>query len=190
MLSPVVEPLELLTGARITSTEAYRDAGWSAALAGTRARQSVVFKVQRVAQLLPDRFGLHVFDAWRPLALQSELFDAAYSDPHLPPGFVAEPVSDPRFPPPHLTGGTVDLTLSFDGVPLSLGTPFDGFTSDAHTDVFEAIGGAICELRRLLYWSMRSEGFVVLNCEWWHFEYGTRRWAALTGNEPIFGPCE
>jgi D-alanyl-D-alanine dipeptidase len=34
---------------------------------------------------------------------------------------------------------------------------------------------------------MRSGGFVVLHCEWWHFEFGTRRWAAITGNAPRYG---
>jgi D-alanyl-D-alanine dipeptidase len=26
-----------------------------------------------------------------------------------------------------------------------------------------------------------AQGFVVLAEEWWHFEYGTRLWSALTG---------
>ena len=46
------------------------------------------------------------------------------------------------------------------------------------------------DLRRWLYWSMTEAGFVVLNCEWWHFEYGTRRWGAIRGNDPLFGPAE
>ena len=37
---------------------------------------------------------------------------------------------------------------------------------------------------------MTETGFVVLNCEWWHFEYGTRRWGAIRGNDPLFGPAE
>ena len=45
------------------------------------------------------------------------------------------------------------------------------------------------EFADLLYQSMRSAGFVVLHCEWWHFEFGTRRWAAITGNQPRYGPA-
>jgi len=37
---------------------------------------------------------------------------------------------------------------------------------------------------------MRKAGFVVYDGEWWHFEFGTRRWAALTGSAPLFGPVE
>ena len=37
---------------------------------------------------------------------------------------------------------------------------------------------------------MTETGFVVLNCEWWHYENGTRRWGAIRGNDPLFGPAE
>ena len=102
---------------------------------------------------------------------------------------MAEPIADPRTPPPHLTGGTVDLTLTLDGTPLALGTGFDDFTPEAYTESLEQTPGASRELRRLLYRAMRDAGFVVLHCEWWHFEYGTRRWAAITGNHPLYGPA-
>ena len=36
---------------------------------------------------------------------------------------------------------------------------------------------------------MTAAGFVVFDGEWWHFEYGTRRWGAVTGNAPLFGPA-
>ena len=116
-------------------------------------------------------------------------------DPDLPPGFVAEAIDDPRTPPAHLTGGTVDLTLSHDGIPLALGTTFDDFTATAHADHFEDPAPAaekllvVRDLRRLLVAAMAAEGFVVLHNEWWHFEHGTRYWAAVTGGRPRFGPA-
>lgn len=153
-----------------------------------------------VAEALPDRFGLAVLDAWRPLELQHDIYDSAYADPDLPPGFVSLPSADPSTPPPHLTGGTVDVTLTLDGHALRLGTEFDDFTDRARADALEpelrrhpTVGEprwAERELRRILYWAMRSAGFVVIDCEWWHFEYGTRRWAALTGNAPLYGPAQ
>jgi hypothetical protein len=42
----------------------------------------------------------------------------------------------------------------------------------------------------LLYWAMRDQGFIVIDCEWWHFEIGTRRWAALTGRTPWYGAAD
>lgn len=175
---------------RIIVLSNYLRAGWRNARSETWLRTETLDRLGQAAESLPDRFGLCVFDAWRPLPLQSELFGAAYADPDLPPGFVSPPDADPTTPPPHLTGGTVDVSLTLDDVPLGLGAGFDDFTERARADALEAEPGADRELRRLLYWTMRGAGFVVLDCEWWHFEYGTRRWAAITGDEPRFGPIE
>lgn len=188
--SPSSEPLVPLHHRRIRVLSNYWHAGWTNAVPDTWLRADALDRLSFVAERLPERLGLAVFDAWRPLPLQAELFDAAYHEPGLPPGYVAEPVADPRTPPPHLTGGTVDLTLTLDGTPLALGTGFDDFTDRAATRSLEHEPGTSRELRRLLYQHMRAGGFVVLHCEWWHFEYGTRRWAAITGNSPLYGPAE
>ncbi|WP_281370752.1 M15 family metallopeptidase, partial [Nocardioides stalactiti] len=103
------------------------------------------------------------------------------------PGFVSAPSADPATPPPHLTGGTVDITLAFDGSPLALGTDFDEFVPAAHADALEHEPGLARDLRRLLWSAMTGAGFVVLTQEWWHFESGTRRWAAVTGGKPRYG---
>ncbi len=193
---PVVEhpvehdPLVLVQAPGLVVLGNYHLAGWQNAVDKTWLRASVLERLAGAAAGLPEGWGLCVFDAWRPLNLQAELYDAAYGDPALPPGFVSVPDTDPSTPPPHLTGGTVDVSLTFDGTPLGLGGGFDDFTSGARADAFEAKACPERELRRLLYWTMRAQGFAVLDCEWWHFEYGTRRWAAITGNAPLFGPAE
>ena len=43
--------------------------------------------------------------------------------------------------------------------------------------------------RRLLYNLMTSVGFVNYRCEWWHYAYGERQWAVLTGKSPFYGFC-
>lgn len=182
------EPLVELDHPRIQLLENYRIAGWNNHHLGTWLREGAAARLYEAADGLPERWGLCVFDAWRPLRLQGELYDAAYSDPDLPPGFVSVADPDPSTPPPHLTGGTVDLSLTLDGIALGLGTGFDDFTDRARADAIEDEPGNDRELRRWLYWMMRSAGFIVLACEWWHFEYGTRRWAAITGNVPLYGP--
>ena len=45
------------------------------------------------------------------------------------------------------------------------------------------------EHRRALFHRMAAEGFVVYRGEWWHFEWGTRRWAGVRGAQPIYGPA-
>ena len=189
VVSPRDEPLVPLAHRRIRVLSNYWHAGWDTALPATWLRSEALDRLGHVADHLPERLGLAVFDAWRPLELQAELYDAAYHEPGLPAGFVAEPIADPATPPPHLTGGTVDLTLTLDGTALALGTGFDDFTSAANTASLEHVPGASRELRRLLFHAMRAAGFVVLHCEWWHFEFGTRRWAALTGKAPLYGPA-
>ena len=170
---------------RIIDLAAYAGIGVPGAPSVSMARASVVRRLRKAANLLPEHYGLAVFDAWRPLEVQQALYCAAYTEPGLPHGYVTPPSRDPSTPPPHLTGGTVDLTLTWHGKPLGLGTAFDDFTPQAHTDAFEALPGTVQAHRRLLYAVMTASGFVNLACEWWHFEFGTRRWAAITGN-PVF----
>lgn len=155
------------------------------------ARTGVADRVTRASRMLPDGFGLAVLDAWRPLDLQQHIYDVAYANLDLPPGFVTAPSTDPTTPPPHLTGGTVDVTLTWRGTPLALGTGFDDFTDLAHLGALERTLDPSRDLRRLLFWTMRAVDFTPIWCEWWHFEYGTRRWATDTtggrDTDPIYG---
>lgn len=183
------EPMVRIAHRKVRTLDVYWHAGWPSAVPGAWAREGAARRLCQVAERLPEPFGLAVFDAWRPLELQREIYRAAYADESLPPGFVSEPSTDPVFPPPHLTGGTVDVTLTYQGVPLALGTLFDDFTDRARTASLEGVPGPACELRRLLYWRMHDAGFVVIDCEWWHFEFGTRRWAALREEAPLYGPA-
>jgi zinc D-Ala-D-Ala dipeptidase len=181
------EPLTPIVDRNIRVLSNYWHAGWAHARPQMQLRSEAAARLSRAAATLPKGFGLAVFDAHRPLPLQAELYAAAYADPLLPPGFVAEPVADLDAPPPHSTGGTVDCTLTLEGIALALGTDFDDFTDAALPHAFEAVPGLDRDLRRLLYRTMRSAGFVLLHCEWWHFEFGTRRWASITGSPTRYG---
>ena len=181
------EPLVRPDHRRIRLLRPYFHEGWQHARPDTWIRAGVADRLGMVADALPDGFGLAIFDAWRPLALQAELFDAAYGDDRLPPGFIADPDPDPSTPPAHLTGGAVDLTLTWRSAPLALGTPFDDFTPRAAAAALESEPGPSRELRRLLVGAMRSAGFIVLDIEWWHFEWGTRRWAAIRDEPCRYG---
>jgi zinc D-Ala-D-Ala dipeptidase len=179
------EPLAEVASPGIAVLHSYARAGRRHAVDRQWLRAGTLTRLRQAAAGLPRGFGFAVFDAWRPLELQRELFDVTG------PGetdFVAPPSEDPATPPPHLTGGTVDLTLSWRGTPLALGTTFDEFTDSAATTAFEDTPGAVRALRRLLYHTLRQQGFVVLAEEWWHFEFGTRLWSALTGRPARYGP--
>ncbi|HET9257003.1 MAG TPA: M15 family metallopeptidase, partial [Pseudonocardiaceae bacterium] len=186
---PADEPMVRVVDRGIQLPAPYWHVGWPAAVTGTYLRADVARRLVSVVAGLPDRFGLAVLDGWRPLELQRQIYRAAYQDPALPPGFVSEPSPDPQTPPPHLTGGAVDVTLTYRHRALALGTQFDAFTARAASTAFETIPGAIRELRRLLTARMLDAGFVAYQQEWWHFEYGTRRWAAVRGEQPRYGPA-
>ena len=181
--------LEKVDHPRIKTIASYLNAGWNNAQDGTWLRPEANALLYEVVDSLPEPWGLCVFDAWRPLDLQAELFNAAYKDPNLPEGFVSPADRETRLCPPHLSGGTVDCSFTLHGIPLGLGTGFDDFTDLAAADALEIKESINRDLRRWLYWSMTETGFVVLNCEWWHFEYGTRRWGAIRGKDPLFGPA-
>ncbi|MDH3753123.1 MAG: hypothetical protein OEU32_04550, partial [Acidimicrobiia bacterium] len=152
------EPLVEVSHPRISVLEHYRQAGWTHAGEGTWLRRSTLDRLGVAASNLPDRWGICVFDAWRPLALQAELYHAAYGHPRLPPGFVSYPDPNPNHPPPHLTGGTVDCSLTLDGIPLALGSGFDDFSDRSRADALENDPGIDRELRRRLFWTIHDAG--------------------------------
>lgn len=103
--------------------------------------------------------------------------------------------SDERIIPPHLSGGTIDLTLvDVSGKELPMGTGFDHFGGLAHALYFEEndIDPAVRKNRRILREAMTNARFYAYPYEWWHFEYGTQAWAlhynrphALYGAAPV-----
>jgi zinc D-Ala-D-Ala dipeptidase len=168
---------------RVINVNAYRKVDCDGVVPAVWVRQGVAEKLYRVADSLPEMFGLAIFDGWRSLQLQRGLLDVAGTQP----ATFEEPSADPGLAPSHLTGAAVDVTLTYDMEPLALGTAFGVFGDETATRAFEHVPGVVRDLRRLLYWSMAHEKFVVAASKWWHFEYGTRRWAVLTKNSPIYG---
>lgn len=201
---PLVDPTRL--SPKITYGAAYLRQGLPGAAETCFARETVARKLAAAAEELPQGYGILIFDALRSLTVQKALYDRFRSElvrkrPDLGPQeldevideFVALPVKRLERPSPHATGGAVDLTLCRDGEPLDMGTGFDDFTSLAHTRALEADCPPELERarddRRILYHLMDSVGLVNYACEWWHFAYGERQWAARTGKAPIYGFC-
>jgi D-alanyl-D-alanine dipeptidase len=173
---------------RVRVMAAYWHEGWPHAVPGAWLRPQALQRVIRAVESLPAPFGLAVWDAWRDPRLQAALHDRVYQDTSLAPGFVAYPDPDPRRCPPHASGGTVDLTLTWKGHALSLGTRFDAFVPQAAADALEPDGqDPARQLRRLLAAAMSGAEFVQHPQEWWHWEFGTRYWAAVTGQAVMFG---
>lgn len=178
--------------AKIKTQSDYFRQGIQHALPSCYVRRSVAEKLADAAEKLPDNVNLLIWDGWRPLALQEELVQRIalaieQKFPHESPEqqkellsrFVAMPSAKPTRPSPHLTGGSVDLTLCDDaGVPLNMGTGFDEPSPASWTHGME-LPDADTEARdnrRMLYWAMLDAGFTNLPSEWWHFDYGNQLW--------------
>ncbi len=185
---PVEEPLVRVNHPRVEVVSFYALGGWANAISDCWLRAEVAQRLYRAVESLPEPFGLVVYDGWCPRGLQAELYYTAIADPDLPPEFMAEPSQDKEQPAPHESGGAVDLTLSVGGVSIAPGTDFDDTTERAFAASIEDEPGPDRDIRRLLYWTMRRAGFVVFAGEWWHFEYGTRRWSGIVGQPSIYGP--
>lgn len=171
-------------------------------------RQGVYERLLTAAAHLPPGLNLVILDGWRPFSVQQHLFDTLLNlmerihPEHKLEALIAEArnlVSPPSTlisaPSPHLTGGSVDVTLADDsGRLLDMGTQFDEASPLSYTASLERISSLtptqVCarDNRRLLYQVMTAAGFTNLPSEWWHFDYGNQLWAWSTGVEKaIYG---
>jgi hypothetical protein len=70
------EPLAEIAGSGITVLHSYTQAGWRNTVDRQWLRAGSLARLRQASAALPQGFDIAVFDAWRPLALQRELFDA------------------------------------------------------------------------------------------------------------------
>lgn len=186
-----------------------------------RLREGVIARLLRAqARLQQTQPGwrLAIFDAWRPLAVQRFMVRHALVqecqrrglDPDSPGSaraeveqlvgrFWAPPSADPATPPPHSTGGAVDLTLADgEGRPLAMGGAIDALGPVSEPD-HHAVAAAARPGSREADWHTRrcllarclaSADFAQHPQEWWHFSYGDQLWAWRQGRpEACYGRC-
>lgn len=122
------------------------------------------------AALEKEGYGLLLWDCYRPLAVQREMWKIV-SDPK----FVADPAKGSV----HNRGGAIDVTLvTRDGQPLELPTAHDDFSEKAAAGA--PASEAAAKHRALLRKALEAEGFTVLPSEWWHFSAkGSSEWPIL-----------
>lgn len=129
------------------------------------------------------RYRLAVYDAARPMSVQKQMWRIAVKNgwSH---SYVANPAKGGGL---HNYGAAVDLTiLDENGAPLAMGTAFDYFGEEAHTNREPELvrQGKLTEQeaanRLLLRSVMREAGFTSLSSEWWHFNHCSRDVAKQT----------
>lgn len=174
-------------------------------------RLTAAQKLQELnAKLAPLGLELFVFDGFRPVSCQKDLWQYFLNQAKraLPKGSQAEQIayaarycsnpskyksSDSTTWPTHCTGGAVDLTLrrKATGELLYMGSIFDDDAEVSHSDYFETTKSKTQSSsdieargnRRLLYWVMKSVGFENYHYEWWHYDYGNQMWLMNKGDK-------
>ena len=205
-IEPVDEPLVAVAdiGACVRDDPRYHAAGLPGAQPAGLLREGVADALARAARALPDGLSLLVWDGYRSLETQAALYDGYLAEltmvhPDQPADaleeaaarYVTPPSRSPSAPPPHLTGGAVDLTLADgDGAPLDLGTDFDAFVPEAGARALEELTQPARELRRLLFWTMSEQGFTAYAEEWWHFDLGDQFWGLVRGRPARYAGAE
>ena len=132
---------------------------------GTRAltRPEVAAALTKAQTLLRRcQYGLKIWDAYRPVAAQTKLWQALRNS-----DYVANP--ELGVGSMHSWGIAVDATLVDSwNRPVTMPSDFDAFTPAAtwrYTGPSFEILGHI----RLLQWAMHKAGFSGMSTEWWHF---------------------
>ncbi|ACB52329.1 hypothetical protein cce_2981 [Crocosphaera subtropica ATCC 51142] len=145
---------------------------------------------------------IHIFDAYRPVAVQQFMVDYTFTSLLEEKGLIldalsptekdnlwqqvyqiwAVPSDDLTTPPPHSTGGAVDITLKDDqGQLLDMGGMIDELSERSQPNYYatqrDNPGQSYHQRRELLNEIMTKAGFLRHPGEWWHFSLGDQMWA-------------
>ncbi|HEU4347904.1 MAG TPA: M15 family metallopeptidase [Actinoplanes sp.] len=150
---------------------------------------------------LPGGLRLRVVEGHRPVRQQRSI-SATYSTllrrlhPGLPGAELLRLTSrfvSPVEVAPHVAAAAVDLTLvDPQGVELDMGTPIDATPEQSGGACYFAAEGIDADARtrrELLAKVLGGAGLVNYPTEWWHWSYGDRYWALMTGAPAaLYGP--
>jgi D-alanyl-D-alanine dipeptidase len=155
-------------------------------------RERVGHLLERAAGSLPPDYSLIIKAAFRPPITELRYFEIAYDvyrGAHQ--GMASEDIFRllsaevaPLALAGHPTGGAVDLTLGYRGEEVGGRGAFESARTGSGGRAFLSspdpdCGGAAN--RRILAKAMCGAGFVNYPPEWWHWSYGDKYWAFISG---------
>lgn len=160
-----------------------------------------LLNAQGMLQLEHPDWHIHLFDAYRPIAVQQFMVDYTFNQIAIAQGvdptaltnnqqqqieaqvvqFWALPSQNPATPPPHSTGAAVDITLTdATGIPVEMGSPIDEPSPRSFPNHFAHGSNSMAQVahqnRQQLHRVMTEAGFCRHPNEWWHFSYGDQLW--------------
>jgi D-alanyl-D-alanine dipeptidase len=162
-------------------------------------RKGAARRLRKAQQSLARGYHLVIWEAHRPLNVQKDMYNKyhtylktrnpTWSEDRLE-SETRKFVAPPKGVPPHSTGGTVDLSIiGPDKNELDMGTKYLKFDEKTHMD-FEELDEQVKLNRIQLTMVMEDAGFVNYPLEWWHWSYGDKYWAHVSGKRfSIYGSC-
>lgn len=166
-------------------------------------RLSVARMLCAAASRLPAGLRLAVVEGWRPPEIQRQMHRATrerlrrenpdWSAQKL--GRTANRFSAPmdrHAPPPHTTGGAVDVHLvDAAGEILDFVSPYTLMDPHGAPAAAPRLTPEARRNRELLQEAMSSAGFTNYAAEWWHWSYGDQGWAYRGGHaEAVYAAIE
>jgi len=166
-------------------------------------RAGVARRLARADAGLPAGLRLHVVEGHRTAAAQAAIvasYSAELCATH--PGISADDLHRlssrfvaPLEVAPHVAGAAVDVTLvDACGEELEMGTPIDATPEQSHGACYfacERISRDARAHRDLLARVLGDAGLVNYPTEWWHWSFGDRYWALVSGApHALYGPVD
>jgi D-alanyl-D-alanine dipeptidase len=156
-------------------------------------RKTVAEKLAMAADSLPAGIVLVIVQGFRPLAQQRFLYeevkkrfveehpDWSRATLHRIVNTLCAPPED-RCPPPHSTGGAVDVALRelMSAENMDMVSPYEFNEKSAPTAV-KGLSETAATNRKLLVDALSSTGLTNYIGEWWHWSWGDSGWALRVG---------
>jgi D-alanyl-D-alanine dipeptidase len=168
---------------------------------GALVRHGLAVRLVAAQLALPLGIGLRVVEGHRSQADQQAIITAYAAELCAArPGVSSDELTRltsryvaPLEVAPHVAGAAVDLTLvDACGDELDLGTPIDATPEQSDGRCYFAAAGIGADARAhrgLLARVLGGVGLVNYPTEWWHWSYGDRYWALVTGADHApYGP--
>jgi D-alanyl-D-alanine dipeptidase len=158
------------------------------------ARKSVAEMLAAASGRLPAGIRLALVEGWRPPEIQRQMHAATRDrmraqHPEWPPAYLSRMANqfsapmDTRVPPPHTTGGAVDLHLvGEDDQPLDFTSPYPILDARGAPAAAKGLTPEAERNRALLREVLGATGLTNYPSEWWHWSYGDQGWAYRGGH--------
>lgn len=167
-----------------------------------RIRAYIYHMILNAKQFLPENYYFKIYEAYRPLSAQKKLWEEVVKKtkkeyPQMDENseeFIA--LCDTYCANPyrqgsgHQSGAAIDITLcDKQGVDYDMGSKVREFNEKSDFDY--PVSDEAKKNRFILKEALEKSGFINYPSEWWHYSFGDRLWAKLTGStKAIFGKLD